>query len=430
MSRVKKIIGSFVHAPGRFDELAQRIAETNHRIGESEKGLREQINRLDIDWFMDQLCEDRELLKRLNRGLSIAPTVWGDPERLEIDGTAKVFSCFFNTNSGKIRIGGYTFAGSGVSLLAGTHDPKLTGELRRDEERTEGCDIEIGEGVWLASGCTLLGPCRVGDNAVIAAGAVVTPGTEVPASTVWGGVPAKQIGEIETAEMTADHPAVIEAFERSGGILFTEGWGERIPGLLDAPGRWMCRREAKLLTDRKEWRLSWRKEGIGSCRLRLEGSAGAEEIVLTESEGVCRLVCPVGGDRPEEVRLGRDLEASVFLAFTPILKTGRTGPEEPDGGECPSAGGTDPDEPLDIEAIMDEIRAEAAKATPVEAVRDFEQIPVGEDDGETLLRRMAQVKASGACPELEALLETAVRAIRKQQEQIDELNERIREAGK
>ena len=288
MGRLKRILGSFLHAPDRFDLLAARNAETNERLDRMENVFLDQLNR-----FRDQLCEDRELLSRLNRGLSISPTVWGDPSRLEIDETAKVFTCFFNTNSGRIRIGEAAFAGSGVSILAGSHDPQLTGCLRRDAELTENCDIEIGKGVWLASGCKVLGPCRIGDNAVIAAGAVVTPGTEVPAGTVWGGVPARQIGTLELKEMNAENPAVRAAFERSDGILFADGWGERIPGILPTPGHRLYRKNALLLTDHAEWRLTWRKEGTGGGRIRLEGPAGEETIELKESEGETEIRLPV-----------------------------------------------------------------------------------------------------------------------------------------
>ena len=186
MGKIKKILGAFLHAPERVDELAGRIANTDSSLGK-------RVDELNIDWFMEQLLGNRELLEKLNRQLSITPTVWGDPARLEIDETADVFTCFFNTNSGRIRIGQYTFAGSDVSLLAGSHDPKLTGYLRRDAELSEGCDITIGNGVWLASGCIVLGPCEIGDNAVIAAGAVVAPGTVVPAGAVYAGIPAKKI---------------------------------------------------------------------------------------------------------------------------------------------------------------------------------------------------------------------------------------------
>ena len=56
--------------------------------------------------------------------------------------------------------------------------------------------IVIGNNVWIGSHSTILGGVTVGDNAVIAAGAVVTK--DVPPNTIAGGVPAKIIKKIET----------------------------------------------------------------------------------------------------------------------------------------------------------------------------------------------------------------------------------------
>ena len=350
MGKIKKIIGAFLHAPGRFDELAQRIADTNELISGTELKIRDELNRMNVEWFTEQLCSNREQLGRLNRGLSIAPTVWGDPERLEIDETAKVFTCFFNVNSGRIRIGEYTFAGSNVSLLTGSHDMRLTGEMRRDAERTEDGDIEIGKGVWLASGCTVLGPCRIGDNAVIAAGAVVVPGTDVPANTVWGGVPAKQIKEIEPAEMTVENPAVKEAFERSGGVLFADGWGERIPGVLAEPGHWLIKEKGKIITDRSEWVMMYQKEGVGKSVLRFEGPGGETEVELTVSEGAKRIRLPINEGELSEVgltRLTREKGERIFVALRADGAVQEEVAEE--------------DGEIDLEAIMAEIKEEARK---------------------------------------------------------------------
>ena len=63
-----------------------------------------------------------------------------------------------------------------------------------DEEPTlEGSkySIEVGNDVYIGYGVTVIGPCRIGDGAVIAAGAVVTG--NVPPYTIVGGVPAKVI---------------------------------------------------------------------------------------------------------------------------------------------------------------------------------------------------------------------------------------------
>jgi acetyltransferase-like isoleucine patch superfamily enzyme len=53
--------------------------------------------------------------------------------------------------------------------------------------------IHIGRDVWIGAHATILDGVRIGDEAVIAAGAVVTK--DVLARTVVGGVPARQIGQ-------------------------------------------------------------------------------------------------------------------------------------------------------------------------------------------------------------------------------------------
>lgn len=51
--------------------------------------------------------------------------------------------------------------------------------------------IVIGNNVWLGANVTVLPGVRIGDDAVVAAGAVVTK--DVPAGAIVGGVPAKMI---------------------------------------------------------------------------------------------------------------------------------------------------------------------------------------------------------------------------------------------
>lgn len=55
--------------------------------------------------------------------------------------------------------------------------------------------IIIGKNVWIGANVTILPGVTIGNNAIIAAGAVVTK--DVPANTVVGGVPAKFIKELK-----------------------------------------------------------------------------------------------------------------------------------------------------------------------------------------------------------------------------------------
>ena len=59
----------------------------------------------------------------------------------------------------------------------------------------EGRDISIGKGVWIGSNATILGPCKIGENSVVASGSVVMG--EVSANSLVGGAPAKLIKKIE-----------------------------------------------------------------------------------------------------------------------------------------------------------------------------------------------------------------------------------------
>jgi len=99
-----------------------------------------------------------------------------------------------NVSCGSITIGRDAMLAHGVSILTGTHDYRMFGADRRYAIPDRGYDIVVGEGAWVASNATVLGPCRIGDHAVVAAGSVVT--SDVAAYTVVAGVPARVISQI------------------------------------------------------------------------------------------------------------------------------------------------------------------------------------------------------------------------------------------
>jgi acetyltransferase-like isoleucine patch superfamily enzyme len=88
---------------------------------------------------------------------------------------------------GGIEIGDDVMIGPNVHLISSGHP--LDPELRRSQITT--APIRIGRGVWIAAGATVLQGVTVGDDAVVAAGAVVT--RDVPPRTLVAGVPARVI---------------------------------------------------------------------------------------------------------------------------------------------------------------------------------------------------------------------------------------------
>lgn len=110
-------------------------------------------------------------------------------------GTGAVLNdALLNVSSGTITIGRDVLLAHGVSILTGTHDYRAFGVYRRYAVPRDGRDVVIGEGVWIASNVTVVGPCRIGQHAVLAAGSVVI--ADVPAYTVVAGVPARVVSKI------------------------------------------------------------------------------------------------------------------------------------------------------------------------------------------------------------------------------------------
>jgi len=122
--------------------------------------------------------------------LTCSQQVFGPRERLHVHDEATA-NFFANTSGGDITIGPYTFFGHGVMLLTGKHDATQFGKAFRDTIVCSGQDIVIGEGVWVASGAMVLGPCRIGDHAIVKARSVVTH--DVPAYAIVQGQPARVV---------------------------------------------------------------------------------------------------------------------------------------------------------------------------------------------------------------------------------------------
>jgi acetyltransferase-like isoleucine patch superfamily enzyme len=106
-----------------------------------------------------------------------------------------VNNALFNLSSGSVTVGDQAFFGHNVSVLTGTHDVEKFGAERKESIPRSGRDVVIEEGVWLSSNVTVLGPCRIGEHAVVGACSLVQ--RDVEPYTVVAGVPAKELRRLE-----------------------------------------------------------------------------------------------------------------------------------------------------------------------------------------------------------------------------------------
>ncbi len=108
-----------------------------------------------------------------------------------------VNNVFYNTRSGHITIGDDTVLSFHCMFLTGVHlfENGRLKQPRANQVPSEGYDIKIGSGCWIATGAIIIGGVTIGDNSIVAAGAVVTQ--SFPSGVILGGVPATVIGRVE-----------------------------------------------------------------------------------------------------------------------------------------------------------------------------------------------------------------------------------------
>lgn len=97
----------------------------------------------------------------------------------------------FNLQS-KIEIGDDSGIGSGCVITDHNHATALLGDRMRDQP-VEIEPIRIGADVIVGVNSVILKGVQIGDGAVVGAGSVVTK--SVPPGEIWGGNPARKIGE-------------------------------------------------------------------------------------------------------------------------------------------------------------------------------------------------------------------------------------------
>ncbi len=94
--------------------------------------------------------------------------------------------CFLDGRA-SLKIGDHTDITSQVLIYNSEHD------LEAEDFKAITAPVEIGNYVFIGPRAIILPGVKIGDGAVVAAGAIVTK--DVEPFTIVGGVPAKQIGE-------------------------------------------------------------------------------------------------------------------------------------------------------------------------------------------------------------------------------------------
>ena len=129
---------------------------------------------------------------QVKRLLFEQPKIIGDKSRLHAHPSVKLDGwTTVNLQSGSVHIGEWSFVGQNCMLIAGGygHDISKRLEERKDLSTDQEQNVVIGKGVFIGSGAIILGPCTIGDHAVIAAGSVVLPGT-YEVESLYAGNPA------------------------------------------------------------------------------------------------------------------------------------------------------------------------------------------------------------------------------------------------
>jgi acetyltransferase-like isoleucine patch superfamily enzyme len=175
--------------------IARRTPESAAMLASIRRAMAttQALNRLGFDDTDRIRSMFSELIgKQLDDGFSLIPpfyTTGGADIRIGRN-------VFINQNCtmydlGGIEIGDDVMIGPNVSLITSSHP--LEPSQRRNFVRAK--PIVVGRNVWIAADVTIIGGVTIGENAVVAAGSVVTG--DVPPNRLVGGNPARVIRPIE-----------------------------------------------------------------------------------------------------------------------------------------------------------------------------------------------------------------------------------------
>lgn len=172
--------------------------EGMHRLmNEMSEEARRVAFRLNLAWHSQE--EIRALLGELfgrpvPDTLRVFPPFYSDfGKNIHVGENVFINACCHFQDHGGVTLGDGCQIGHNVVFATLNH-----GLEPADRGTTYPAPIVLGRNVWVGSNATILQGVTIGDNAVVAAGAVVS--RDVPANTIVGGVPARIIKRIDNPE--------------------------------------------------------------------------------------------------------------------------------------------------------------------------------------------------------------------------------------
>ena len=133
----------------------------------------------------------KTLCKECGMNVSLAECCWFlNPGMISVGNNVSINPMCYIQGCGGIKIGNDVSIGHHVTIMSADH-------IYDDLDipiKDQGCqfkEVVIEDGVWIGAKATILMGVRIGQGAIIAAGAVVTH--DVDSFTIVGGVPARMI---------------------------------------------------------------------------------------------------------------------------------------------------------------------------------------------------------------------------------------------
>ncbi|EDV01060.1 bacterial transferase hexapeptide repeat protein [Phocaeicola coprocola DSM 17136] len=145
------------------------------------------MSRRKIEWLH---LLSRLFGKTVDESFRVFPPFYTDfGKNITVGKNVFINACCHFQDHGGVSLGDGCQIGHNVVFATLNH-----GLAPEDRQTTYPAPITLGKNVWVGSNSTILQGVTIGDNAVIAAGAVVTK--DVPENTIVGGVPARIIRKI------------------------------------------------------------------------------------------------------------------------------------------------------------------------------------------------------------------------------------------